>query len=72
MGPEEKAIWEVTYKHGYRMGTLYFYCLSDQVEPMFMAIAKRDFAQSIELFCYELAGELIDYDEYADDIETSL
>lgn len=64
MGEESKAIWIVTYKSGYRFFTLYLYCLEDEVETLFNMIRKRDFMQPIELHSIELAGELIDIEEY--------
>jgi len=64
MGPETKALWEITYKSGYVVGHLYFHCLEEQIEFMFKQISIRDFMRPVELFSYRLLGESIDYEEY--------
>ena len=64
MGPEQKALWQITYKHEYRILHLYFHCIEDQIQFMFNQIARKDFMQPVELMSYELLGEIIDYEEY--------
>ena len=64
MGPEQKALWQITFKCGYRISNLYFHCKEDQIQFMFNEIARKDFMQPVELMSYELLGEIIDYEEY--------
>lgn len=64
MGPEYKALWRITYKHGYTFLNLYFHCMEKDIEFMFKQVASKDFMQPIELFSYEMLGEVIDYEEY--------
>ena len=64
MGEEQKALWKITYKDGYHMGNLYFNCLEDQIKFMFEQIVIESFALPVELFNYELIGEVIDYEQY--------
>jgi len=64
MGPEQKALWQITFKYGYRISNLYFHCEEEQIQFMFNQIARKDFKQPVELMYYDLLGEIMDYEEY--------